>query len=279
MTVKCALIQLAFRKGVDNALTAAEERIAEAAANGAQLVVLPEMFCCPYSTKKFPEYAQPDDGEICTRMAQAAARHGIYLVAGTMPELVKDPAGNADKIYNTAFVYSPDGRELCRHRKIHMFDVDTTDLPGGIRVRESDTLTAGDRITCFDTPFGRVGVCVCYDVRFFEIFRLMQKAGCGIIAIPACFTNTTGKAHWEILFRSRAIDIQCYMLGCAQTRVEDAPFVCYSHSIVCDPWGRVLGDAGTEEGILYADLDLDRLQKTRRQLPLAEQLREDVYKK
>ena len=143
----------------------------------------------------------------------------------------------------------------------------------------SDTLTAGDRITCFDTPFGRVGVCVCYDVRFFEIFRLMQKAGCGIIAIPACFTNTTGKAHWEILFRSRAIDIQCYMLGCAQTRVEDAPFVCYSHSIVCDPWGRVLGDAGTEEGILYADLDLDRLQKTRRQLPLAEQLREDVYKK
>ena len=178
MNVKCALIQLAFRKGVDNALAAAEEKIAEAAANGAGLVVLPEMFCCPYSTKKFPEYAQPEDGEICTRMARAAREHGIYLVAGTIPELVRTeqtecggPAGNAEqpaeggpagsaaptesaaKIYNTAFVYGPDGHELCRHRKIHMFDVE---VEGGVSMRESDTLAAGDRITCFDTTFGRV---------------------------------------------------------------------------------------------------------------------------
>lgn len=273
MKVKCALIQLAFRKGVDNALTAAEGFIAEAAADGAQLILLPEMFCCPYSTKKFPEYAQPDDGEMCRRMSAAAAKAGVWLVAGTVPELVREEDGT-EKIYNTAFVYRPDGREVCRHRKIHMFDVD---VAGGVSMRESDTLAAGDSITMFDTPFGRVGVAVCYDLRFFEMFRLMQKAGCGIIAVPACFTAKTGAAHWEVLFRSRAIDCQCYLLGCAQTRNDSAPYVCHSHSIAVDPWGRVLADAGTDECIVYAELDTEVTEKVKAQLPVLKQLREDAY--
>ena len=233
------------------------------------LGMLGEMFACPYDNRFFPVYAEPDGGDTQQFLAELAARHGIYLAAGSVPE--KDEAGH---IYNTAFVFDWQGRQIAKHRKLHLFDID---VEGGQSFRESDTLTAGDSITVFDTEFGKMGLCICFDCRFPELIRLMVLRGAQIILVPAAFNMTTGPAHWDVMFRSRAIDNQCFMVGTSPACDMDFTYHAYGHSIAVSPWGTVLSEMDEKEGAALTDIDLSEIARIRRQLPLLSARRTDLY--
>ena len=171
-------------------------------------------------------------------------------------------------------VYGRRGELLARHRKAHLFDID---VEGGQRFKESDTLSPGNAVTTFETEFGTMGLCVCFDFRFEELARCMCLRGARCIFVPAAFNRTTGPAHWELLFRQRAVDNQCFTVGVSPARDETASYVAYGNSIAVDPWGTVLCRAGTEEATLYADLNLRRADAVRRQLPSLSARRADLY--
>ena len=232
-------------------------------------VVLPEMFCCPYETGKFPEYAEEEGGPVWTALAAYAKEYNIYLAAGSMPE--KDEEGH---VYNTCYIFDRNGRQIGRHRKTHLFDID---VKGGQSFKESDTLTAGKSGTVFDTEFGKMGVMICFDIRFPEFARMMVNDGARMIFVPAAFNMTTGPAHWELSFRARALDNQIYMLGCAPARNPKAGYISWGHSIFTDPWGRVVDMLDEKDGIFIGEVDLDYENEIREQLPLLKARRNDVY--
>ena len=209
-------------------------------------VILPEMFCCPYQTQNFPVYAEEEGGSVWQQLSEYAKQYGIYLIGGSMPE--KDAEG---KVYNTSYIFDRQGKQIGKHRKVHLFDIDVT---GGQTFKESDTLTAGDHDTVFDTEFGRMGVMLCFDIRFPELARMMVNDGAKAIFVPAAFNMTTGPAHWELSFRTRALDNQIYMIGCAPMRDESAGYISWGHSIVTDPWGRVIDMLDEKEGVLLTEL-------------------------
>ena len=202
--MRIALIQMPVLPDKVKNIQTACGKIREAAKNGADFAVLPEMFCCPYDNSCFGAYGEPEGGEAQTALSHLAAELGLYLVGGTVPEL------SEGRIYNTSYVYGPDGRQLAKHRKAHLFDID---VQGGQRFRESDTLSPGNAITTFETAFGTMGLCVCFDLRFEELARCMCLRGAKVIFVPAAFNMTTGPAHWELLFRQRAVDNQCFTVG------------------------------------------------------------------
>ena len=267
--MRIAQLQLPVLEDKAANLRALEPWMARAADGGADLVALPEMFCCPYETPRFPAYAEPEGGEAWTACASLAARHGLYLAAGSMPE-----RGGDGRIYNTAYVFDPRGRQIAKHRKMHLFDIA---VDGGQHFRESDTLSAGSRVTVFDTAFGRLGLAICYDIRFPELFRLMALDGALAVLVPAAFNGTTGPAHWELTFRARALDNQLFCLGTAPARDPAASYQSWGHTIACDPWGRVLAQLDEGPGLQLTDLDLTYPAQVRRQLPLLAQRRTDVY--
>ena len=222
-------------------------------------VVLPEIFTCPYDNKCFPQFAESGEGETYRFLANLARERKAYVIGGSIPELEEG------KIYNTSYIFDRGGKLIGRHRKIHLFDID---VQGGQYFKESDVLSPGTQITVFDTEFGKMGVCICFDIRFPDLFIEMRKAGVRMVFIPAAFNMTTGPAHWETLFRSRALDQQVFVLGCSPARDEGASYVAYGHSILTDPWGSVVCELGPEEGILSAQIDLERVDRVRRQIPL-----------
>jgi predicted amidohydrolase len=222
-------------------------------------VVLPEIFTCPYDNKCFPQFAESGEGETYRFLANLARERKAYVIGGSIPELEEG------KIYNTSYIFDRGGKLIGRHRKIHLFDID---VQGGQYFKESDVLSPGTQITVFDTEFGKMGVCICFDIRFPDLFIEMRKAGAKMVFIPAAFNMTTGPAHWETLFRSRALDQQIYVLGCSPARDEKASYVAYGHSILTDPWGSVVCELGAEEGILSAQIDPERVDRVRRQIPL-----------
>ena len=232
-------------------------------------VILPEMFCCPYQTENFPIYAEEEGGPIWQQLSAYAKQYGVYLIGGSMPE--KDAEGN---VYNTCYVFDREGKQIGKHRKVHLFDID---VKGGQTFKESDTLTAGDSDTVFDTEFGKIGVMLCFDIRFPELSRMMVNDGAKVIFVPAAFNMTTGPAHWELSFRTRALDNQIYMVGCAPARDVSAGYISWGHSIVTDPWGRVTGMLDENEGILLAELDMDYEEQVREELPLLKSRRKDIY--
>ena len=233
-------------------------------------VILPEMFCCPYQTENFPIYAEKEGGPVWQQLSGYAKQYGIYLIGGSMPE--KDVEGN---VYNTSYIFDREGKQIGKHRKVHLFDID---VKGGQTFKESDTLTAGDSDTVFDTEFGKIGVMLCFDIRFPELSRMMVNDGVKVIFVPAAFNMTTGPAHWELSFRTRALDNQIYMVGCAPARDVSAGYISWGHSIVTDPWGRVTGMLDENEGILLAELDMDYEEQVREELPLLKSRRKDMYK-
>ena len=233
-------------------------------------VILPEMFCCPYQTQNFPVYAEEEGGSVWQQLSEYAKQYGIYLIGGSMPE--KDAEG---KVYNTSYIFDRQGKQIGKHRKVHLFDIDVT---GGQTFKESDTLTAGDHDTVFDTEFGRMGVMLCFDIRFPELARMMVNDGAKAIFVPAAFNMTTGPAHWELSFRTRALDNQIYMIGCAPMRDESAGYISWGHSIVTDPWGRVIDMLDEKEGVLLTELDLDYEEQVREELPLLKSRRKDMYR-
>ena len=232
-------------------------------------VILPEMFCCPYQTENFPIYAEKEGEPVWQQLSGYAKQYGIYLIGGSMPE--KDAEGN---VYNTSYIFDREGKQIGKHRKVHLFDID---VKGGQTFKESDTLTAGDSDTVFDTEFGKIGVMLCFDIRFPELSRMMVNDGAKVIFVPAAFNMTTGPAHWELSFRTRALDNQIYMVGCAPARDVSAGYISWGHSIVTDPWGRVTGMLDENEGILLAELDMDYEEQVREELPLLKSRRKDIY--
>ncbi|MFH0920697.1 MAG: carbon-nitrogen hydrolase family protein [Fibrobacterota bacterium] len=262
------LCQLKIKPDKQANLARAEELVCRATRQGARLVVLPEMFNCPYKSALFPEYAERvPDGPTSRLLSRLARLHKVTLVGGSIPER------EGKRVYNTATVYDVAGRLVARHRKVHLFDVNLKN----VTLRESDTLSPGNDVTVFSTPFGKMGLLVCYDARFPEIFRLLQKRGVNAVVIPAAFSVTTGTAHWHALLRMRAVDNQVYVLAASPARSQSAGYRAYGHSLVADPFGVIVAEAGIGETIVIAELNPARLKDVRARLPLLAHRRTDLY--
>lgn len=268
MKLNLGLCQMKVTADKQENLRHAGDLLRQAAAQGANVVMLPEMFNCPYENACFPVYAEPAGGESWQFLSRMAKELNLYLVAGSVPELENG------KIYNTSYIFSPEGKELARHRKVHLFDID---VPGGQRFMESDTLAPGNSVTVVDTPYGRLGVAICFDIRFAELFRVMGDQGAQVILIPAAFNMTTGPIHWSLAFRMRALDQQCFIAGCSPARDTSASYVAYGHSLVCNPWGDILMEMDEKEAVRVVELDLDDLAKYRGQIPILAGRRTDLY--
>ena len=241
--------------------------VREAARQGAQIVVLPEMFCCPYSSRYFHDFARRGHEETVAALSRWAAENRVLLVGGSVPER------EGDRLYNSCFVFDEQGRQIARHRKVHLFDIDLPQL----RVRESDTFSPGGQVTTFETRWGTMGAAVCFDLRFPELFRAMAVRGAKVIFLPAQFSRSTGRAHWKMALAARAVDNECFLVGASAACYEGFDYECWGHSAVLDPFGQTLAEADEGEQILHAEIDLARVEEVRRQLPTFLHLRRDVY--
>ena len=268
--IRVAQLQLPVPEDKKDTMDLVKRTVHDVVSQEVDMVFLAEMFCCPYQAKNFPLYAEAEGGPMWQFCSGLAKEHAIWLSAGSMPE--RDEAGH---IYNTAYVFDKSGRQVARHRKMHLFDID---VKGGQRFMESETLTAGDSVTTFETEFGTFGLCVCYDFRFPELGRLMALRGAQVIIVPAAFNMTTGPAHWEIMFRSQALNNQVFAVGTAPSRDPLASYTSWAHSIVTDPWGRVVNMMDEKQGVYVGELDLSIVQEIRDQLPLLKHRRTDVYR-
>ena len=265
--INLALIQMKVGDRVEDNLRHVAKMMAGLPA-GTDLVMLPEMFTCPYEAKNFPIYAEVRGGSTWQRLAELAREHGVWLCAGSVPEL------DGTAVYNTAYVFDRQGRQVTAHRKLHLFDVD---VPGGIRFRESDTLTPGDEITVFDSEFGPLGLMICFDIRFPEQSRIMADLGARLILVPGAFNLTTGPAHWQLSFRARALDNQVFLAGCSPARDLSASYHAWGHSLVTGPWGDVRAELDETEGVLTCTIDTAELDPVRQGLPLLSSRRSEVY--
>ncbi|XP_007249145.3 omega-amidase NIT2 [Astyanax mexicanus] len=265
---RLAVVQLAVTKVKSDNLQRACSLVKEAAGQGAKVVVLPECFNSPYGTGFFAEYAEKIPGESTQALSEAAKESAVFLVGGSIPE------EDGGKLFNTCSVFGPDGKILVKHRKIHLFDID---VPGKIRFQESETLSPGCSLSMFETPFCKVGVGICYDMRFAELAQIYARKGCQLLVYPGAFNMTTGPAHWELLQRARAVDNQVYVATASPARDETASYVAWGHSTVVNPWGEVITKAGSEESVVYADIDLQYLSDVRQQIPITTQRRNDIY--
>ena len=243
----------------------------QAAAAGATLVMLPEMWNCPYSNDSFPAFAEDVSSGYAPSyafMSEAARENSVVLVGGSIPERV----GN--NLFNTCFIFGKSGKLLGRHRKLHLFDID---IPGKITFKESETLTPGDLPTVVDTDVGRIGVGICYDIRFPELATLYASRGAQMLLYPGAFNMTTGPAHWELLQRARAVDNQVWVAMCSPARDESGAYVAWGHSSVVSPFGEVVATTEHGAGIVYADVDLSEVEVRRQNMPMRHQKRSDLY--
>lgn len=265
---KAALLQTNVYDNKERNIENAIKLIEKVSKEGADIAVLPEMFCCPYDNSYFRKFSEEAGGPVYRAMSDAAKEASIYLVAGTIPEL------EDGKVYNTAYVFNKNGEQIARHRKMHLFDID---VKGGQYFKESDTFTPGRDVTVFETEFCKMGLAICYDIRFPELSRLMAAEGAEVIIYPAAFNMTTGPAHWELSFRARALDNQVYTIGVAPARDMKAPYHSYGNSIVASPWGNVLNRLDENSGYIIQEIDLDYVKKVREELPLLKHVRRDIY--
>lgn len=264
-----AVCQMPVTEDKERNLRKAEELIRKSAERETvNMVVLPEMFNCPYENKYFPLFAETYPGKTTNFLARLAKELNLYLIGGSIPE----KEGNS--IYNTSYVFNPEGVLIAKHRKMHLFDID---IQGGISFKESDTLGAGNTITLFDTVYCKVGLAICYDMRFPELIRLMALKGAEVIIIPAAFNMTTGPAHWKELLKIRALDNQVYFIAASPARNLEANYHAYGYSSIINPWGEKIAEATEGEEIIYGEIDLEYVNQIRNQLPLLKHRRTDRY--
>ncbi|KAL7570424.1 hypothetical protein ACA910_017257 [Epithemia clementina (nom. ined.)] len=284
-TVKVGLCQFRVTEDKEINHQTCSKFIERATKEGSQIIVLPEIWASPYATAAFPDYAEelPSVGQTeiekspsAQVLQRAATQHKVWIVGGSIAEKHE---GN---IYNTCLVYNPDGEVVAKHRKVHLFDID---VPGGITFFESDTLSAGQSLTHFDTPWCKIGLGICYDIRFAAYSMLLRQEGCKILIFPGAFNMTTGPAHWELLQRARAVDNQCFVLTASPARTEKpaAPgkyphYTAWGHSTAVSPWGDILASANEDEDVVVVDLDLTVAEKIRYSIPISKQMRTDMYK-
>ncbi len=259
-----AVVQLTSTSDEEANLAAAEALVERAASLGASLVATPENtnFLGPHAEKV--ARAQPLDGPVCERFAALARRLGIHLLLGSFNESSREPR----RCYNTSVLFAPDGGRLGVYRKIHLFDVDVSEA---VRFSESATVAPGKDPVTVATRLGTLGLTICYDLRFGELYRRLRAAGAELLTVPSAFTLTTGKDHWEPLLRARAIENQCYVLAPAQSGRHDDGGLreSWGHAMIVDPWGAVIATASDGPGFALAELDLGRVAEVRRSMPVA----------
>ncbi len=254
-----AAVQMVSSPNVEENLETARRLLAEAADSGAKLVTLPEYWPIMgmSDSDKVGHAEQPGQGLIQDFMAAQAREHGFWLIGGTLP-LVSDEAG---RVLNTTLVYDPEGRSVSRYDKIHLFGF----TKGEETYDEARTIVPGEAVGSFDAPFGKVGLSVCYDLRFPELYRAMGEVA--LIVVPAAFTHTTGMAHWEVLLRARAIENQCYVLASAQGGTHRNGRRTFGHSMLIGPWGEVRSQLAEGEGVVSGEIDTAFLAEVRQSLP------------
>ncbi len=244
--------------------------IRELSSQGSEIIILPEMFNCPYEDTRFIEYAETAEGPTITSLRDIASELKVHIIAGSIPE--KTEKG----IYNTSFTINPKGKIIGRHRKIHLFDIN---IPGKITFKESDTLLPGEKPTIVKINKIKIGVGICYDIRFPELSRIMTLQGAQILAFPGAFNMVTGPAHWKTLIRARAIDNQVFVVAVSPARNMQTEYIAYGHSMIADPWGSIIYEAGSDETIKTVEIDLSQIKKIRERLPVLENRRPKLYKK
>jgi deaminated glutathione amidase len=267
--MRAAAVQLNSTDRYDRNLEVAERLVRAAAGDGADLVVLPEKWTVLGPPEAIRASAEPLDGPALTAAAGWARELGIFLVAGSVPEVVQ----GQDRLANTSVMFGPDGGRLALYRKIHMFDVEV----GDVSYRESEIEEAGDQIAVGDANGTKIGLTICYDVRFPELYRILALRGARVITVPSAFTERTGRDHWEVLIRARAIEDQVFIVAAGQ--IGDAPphYRSFGRSMIVDPWGLVLAQAPDTEGFVAADLDFASQDDVRERLPSLRHRRPEAY--
>lgn len=264
--MKIALIQLDVTRDKQMNLNRAESLIRQAALSS-EIIVLPEMFNCPYNAKTFSKYAETEYSETTQWLKALSDELSITLIGGSIPEL------EDDKMFNTSYTYHK-GALVGKHRKAHLFDVD---IKGGITFKESSVLYPGDKATIFKAGDIRIGVAICYDMRFPELIRTMVNQGADLIVVPAAFNTITGPAHWHITARTRAVDNQVYFALVSPARSKELSYKAYGHSLLVDPWGTIVTEAGEAEEVIYGEIDLAYVKKIRSELPLLKHRKTEIY--
>lgn len=268
MKIKASICQLKVSKEKDFNLDNAAKMIKKASENGSDLIVLPEMFNCPYENDYFISLAETYPDKTTNMLSDIARKLGVYVVGGSIPE--KD----GEKIYNTSYTFDRKGNLITKYRKTHLFYIK---MDNGIVFKENNTISAGNSISVFETEFCKIGIAICYDLRFPELMRKITLEGAKVIIAPAAFNMITGPAHWHTLILARAIDNQVYFLAASSAKNLKVKYVAYGHSMIVDPWGDVLAEAGEGEEIISANLDLEKLEKVRKEFPLLSRRRDDLY--
>jgi len=258
---RVGLVQLRSARSVEPNLDAAEALIRQAAASGADYILTPENTALMELSSKslFANTAPEDDNVALKRLGALGRELGVWLHIGSTATKLSD-----EKIANRSYLFAPDGALVARYDKIHMFDVD---LPGGETYRESRNYQPGRTAVVAELPWGRLGLTICYDLRFPTLYRALAKAGADFISVPSAFTKQTGEAHWHILLRARAIETGCFVFAAAQGGMHEVGRATYGHSMVVSPWGEVIAEAGTEPGVVLADVDPSQVQEARRRIP------------
>lgn len=267
--IKIALCQMNVVDNKEENISKATAMIKESANKNSDFIVLPEMFNCPYSNEKFIEYGEEEkDSYTLSKIGPLAKKYNIYILAGSIPEK------EGKNIYNTSYLFDRTGKIIAKHRKMHLFDID---VKGKIYFKESDVLSSGNEFSVADTEFGKIGIGICYDIRFPELARIMVENGASILFYPGAFNLTTGPAHWELLFKSRALDNQVYCVGVAPALDMDASYNSFGHSIITNPWGEIIAEASEKEELIIKEIDLSEIKRIREELPLLKNKREDLY--
>jgi predicted amidohydrolase len=257
--MRVAVCQLNSRDDRDHNLRTARDLLDRAAAEGADLAVLPEYVDYLGRAAGAPK-PEPVDGAFAAFFADAARELGMWVLAGSFHELGPDP----DHTYNTSLLFARDGALSAAYRKIHLYDVE---IPGRVSYRESETVAPGGDLVVTPVDDVRLGLSICYDLRFPELYRRLAVAGANVLVTPAAFMAHTGRDHWEVLLRARAIENQCYVLAAAQIGDHDPGRTCYGRSMVIDPWGTVIAQVPDVVGVAVTDLDLERVRTIRAELP------------
>jgi len=255
-----AAVQMRSTADVQRNVTRALKHVRVAVEGGADLVALPENLAYLRKEGTPVEFRESIDGELVGRFRDAARRQGVYVLLGSVPEKIP----RSRKIFNTSVLIGPGGRVLATYRKMHLFDID---VRGEVVLRESRTVRAGDRPVVATTPLGRLGLSICYDLRFPELYRHLALAGAEVLFVPAAFTAYTGPHHWLPLLRARAIENQCWVVAPAQYGLHDADRRSHGETVIVDPWGKVVERLAKGEGIVTAEIDLESLGRIRKGLP------------
>ena len=270
MKLKIALCQINVVDNKKENIENAKSMILKAIQENTDFIVLPEMFNCPYENEKFIEYCEEENTSYTlSEISKLANKNNTYILAGSIPEKEEN------KVYNTSYLFDKNGSIIAKHRKMHLFDID---VKGKIYFKESDTLSPGNQVTIAKTEFGKIGIGICYDIRFPELARLMVENGAQILFYPGAFNMTTGPAHWELTFRARALDNQVYCVGVAPALNKNANYHSYGHSIITNPWGEIVTQLDEKENIKIVEIDLEEIKKVREELPLLKNKRNDLYK-